>query len=70
MDQVKNNSNVKLVVVGESDVGKTCALLAYMKNQYVTRQRRPPSTTLPDAEVHDVYVPAQGRKLDVYEEAK
>ena len=77
MDQVENNQYVKIVVVGEPDVGKTCAIQAYMDGKYVTKTgTRPPSpqsTQLEGVEhvkVHDIYTPAQPRKSDVYNEKK
>ena len=44
MDKVENNENVKLVVVGEADVGKTCAIHAYMYDRFVTKKGKMPPT--------------------------
>ena len=70
MDELDNNEDVKIVVVGEADVGKTCAIQAYMDGNFVTRNSKPPSSTPVDGEVHDIYTPAQPRKSDVYDKQK
>ena len=71
MDQVDNNSEIKLVVVGESDAAKTCVIQTYMQNHYVTKKKSIlPSATGPESKVNDIYVPAQPSRSDVYNETK
>ena len=74
MDQVETNSEVKIVLVGEAEVGKTCAIQAYMDEHYVTKTSiRPPATDMMGKEhnkVLDIYTPAQPRKSDVYNKNK
>ena len=70
MDQVANNSEVKIVLVGESDVGKTCAIQAYMDGHYVTKTSKPPPSTEDGGKTHDIYTPATRSKGDTYDKKK
>ena len=70
MDQVDNNSEVKIVVVGEATVGKTCAIQAYILERFVPKEGTLVPSTAPEGEVYDTYTPARAPRDDTYKKLK